>query len=128
MALNWYGEERMADIRKDMRARIFRAGAECVRFCRDRMAGQPTRGKRPNMRGMNPSAPGQFPKRVTQDLARGIDHEVYPNGMGGRWGTQVKHGVILELTTDWPRWRPWMTRTNTGMRARLRAILGGRFA
>lgn len=122
MALRWFGEERLKELRKETQLRIARAGMEIVRYATSHMAGQPTRGKGRNMRGRAPSRPGQFPKRVTQHLARNIGWEVYEDRIGGRWGTNVKYGAIMERARGKHN-RPWMSMTNRVMLPKARAII-----
>ena len=102
-----------------------RAGGETVRYAQQHMPDQPTRGAGKTKRGLAPSRPGQFPKRVHRHLARTLDHEVYPHGRGGRWGTDVEYGRIMELTRNRKRRRPWMSLTNRAMRLRWKQLLGG---
>ena len=124
MGLRWYGDERLKEIRQEMTRRISRAGMTLVQYTLRHMGQQSTRGKGKNMRGLNPSRPGEFPRRVTQHLARNIDWETYTDRIGGRWGTNVKYGAIMERAGG-KRRRPWMSLANRALRRRIRSILAG---
>jgi hypothetical protein len=126
--MRWFGEQVERRIAGEMRARIAKAGIVLTRHARRMMKQQPTKGTGRNRRGLAPSAPGGYPKRMRPWLAVGsnIFYELHPAGMAGRWGTNVLYGKWLQTGTVRMKPRPWMSLTNAQMRVRVNAILSRR--
>ena len=53
-----------------------------------------------NVKGTNPSSPGQSPHKITGHLANDIAYEIVNNGMTGRVGFNLKYGLALELGAE----------------------------
>jgi hypothetical protein len=60
--------------------------------------------------GLDPSKPGEPPKKVTGHLQRMIMHELDRSKGKARVGTNVVYGKFLELGTRIMRRRPWLSR------------------
>lgn len=64
-------------------------------------------------RGLDPSAPGEYPKRVIGDLVRSIANEPSLDGNTWRVGTARIVGLYLEFGTSKMAPRPWLSTTLT---------------
>jgi phage gpG-like protein len=75
--------------------------------------------------GANPSKPGEPPRKQTGRLRASVTHEVDPDRLTGRVGTNVEYGRHLELGTRrglLPR--PWLRRAFAESMGEIRAALG----
>lgn len=63
----------------------------------------------PGGRGLDPSKPGEYPKRVTDEFMKGVVHEHRAEIMTSRVGTNVPHGRWLQFGTSRMAARPWLT-------------------
>lgn len=79
-----------------------------------------------NFRGLDPSRPGEFPKKLSGQLIKSIAHTVDANKLVLTVGTAIKHGKFLEHGTRRMDPRPWLVRTYTTVRDRISRLLGGR--
>ena len=113
MAMKWHGEEAMRRIRTEAGNRVDMA----ARFVRDRAKelvsrDQPVRiyakGAGRSRKGLDPSKPGEPPKKVTGHLRMNIKKEPTPINMVTRVGTNVPYGKHLELGTRKMAARPWL--------------------
>lgn len=119
--LRWYEQEVTAAIHSEIGRRIARAAIVLTRYARRQVSRV----------GPGHSKAGEFPYKKTGHLRRNITYEIYPNEMGGRWGTNVLYGKFLELGTRGPGRRrmvprPWITRTTAETMHKIKRILGGR--
>jgi phage gpG-like protein len=76
--------------------------------------------------GTQASKPGEYPRWLTGHLARSIAHEVNPETITVRVGTNVPYGKWLELGTHNMAPRPWMTLGLQEFAGEIQALLGGR--
>jgi len=113
MAMKWYGIEAMDRIRKEAGNRV----DMCARFVRDQAKelvsrDQPVRiyaksaGR--SRKGLDPSLPGEPPKKVTGHLRMNIKHEMDRALIEAHVGTNVPYGKFLELGTRKMAPRPWL--------------------
>jgi len=116
--VKWYGDEVMGDIEHKLLQRLKRAAGEWRRTAVKRMG-------RANGDGRNPSAPGEFPKRVTGNLRRNINQVVIRRNMVAQVGTNVKYGRHLQQGAPKIRLdaRPWVTLTNNLTRSKILRIM-----
>ena len=76
-------------------------------------------------RGGNPSAPGEYPRKMLGHLRRNIQMEFDAATMVARVGTNVKYGKYLETGTRRMAARPWLSRGLREAQSAIRRILGG---
>lgn len=62
-------------------------------------------------KGLDPSRPGESPKKIRGDLQRSIAYEVTPNGQQAFVGTGLAYGKFLELGTRFILPRPFLRGT-----------------
>jgi len=118
MPMEWNGPEALARIRDETGKRIDMA----ARFIRDRAKEGLSRtqevriygkkGKR-SRKGMDPSQPGEFPKKVSGHLRIDTRKEFDKELLEARVGTNVPYGKWLELGTRTMARRPFMRLTLT---------------
>ena len=111
VTLKWYGSQVKTRLRgitgkRVRRAVIFLASAIKKELGRS----QPTRGVGAAKVGLDPSRPGEYPKKVMGHLRRGIAWEYDAGSMTGRVGTNVEYGKFLELGTRKMARRPWLSK------------------
>lgn len=128
MTLRWYGEEAKRRIRSETNKRIDRAGRILRDFIRVKLSrSQPvvihgkTAGR--SRKGMSPSQPGEYPKKVTGHLRMNVQSEMDDRTATARVGTNVKYGKYLELGTRKMARRPWLSKALLGARTRIIAML-----
>ena len=127
MGVKWYGEIRTQEITRELRRRLNECGRECVKYATSHMKPQATAGTGRRRRGLNPSKPGEFPKRVTGHLARHIRFEVATGPrirLRMRWGTSVPYGRYLDEGTTRMKARPWISLTMRALFNKLTGIMG----
>ena len=126
--LRWYGDSVIRDVRGTLRVRLERAAIEVKGYIKEKLSrGQPTRipAESKAKYGTDPSKAGEYPKIVTSELRTSVDHEVDDTELRARVGTNVKHGLYLELGTRKMQRRPWLSRGVQEMQSRIKKILGG---
>jgi len=124
MPMKWYGEKVLRTVRDRVGERLERAGRETRDHIRERLSrSQPTRGVGFRKRGLAPSAPGEYPKKVMGDLRRSINMRMSADRTVCQVGTNVPYGRWLELGTRKMRRRPWLSKGILEMTPRIRAIL-----
>ena len=128
MTLKWHGDEAIRRINATMVQRLKGAAMYVRGEARKNISrGQPTRlthgmqrhdemgrfTKRGASRrvGLDPSAPGEFPKKVTGQLRRRVVWEVDEHKLTARVGTNLPYGKWLEVGTRLMKARPWLLRT-----------------
>ncbi len=127
MPMIWYGDTVTAEINKEVGQRIKKAGIALRMHARQKVGrDQPTRtyGTSRTTVGLDPSKPGDYPKKVTAHLRRNIQAEYDPRIQTSRIGTNVPYGKWLELGTSKMARRPWLSRALAESMGQLRAILG----
>ncbi len=108
--LIWYGKEVEAKASALAGARVNAACIHLKNRLREAMSvSQPTSGSGSRKRGLDPSAPGEYPKIVTGHLRRNVNSEYDAQTQVGRVGTNVPYGRYLELGTSKMQRRPWLT-------------------
>ncbi len=128
MAMRWHGDEALRRIRDsagrqvDMASRFIRDRAREL-VSRDQAVTIYARGGGRSRAGLDPSRPGEPPKKVTGTLRRGIAQEYMASRLEARVGTNVPYGKHLELGTRRMAARPWLGATIRTYQAELR----GRF-
>lgn len=70
---------------------------------------QPTSGAATRKRGLDPSKPGEYPKKLLGHLRRNVQSEGNKGERKARAGTNVPYGRWLELGTRRMGRRPWLT-------------------
>jgi len=122
--LNWNGDEASKKIEDTMVNRLDLAGLTLMNEARELVSrDQPRAGKGATKRGLDPSKPGQSPKRVTGTLHRSIFWALDRQAVKGRVGTPLRYGLFLELGTSKTAARPWMIKAVRNKRERIRRIL-----
>lgn len=115
MALVWYGEQVKARLRQEMADRI-------------EVACQIVEGEAKSLiKDAYPPAsePGEPPhsRRFNQGLLGSVFHQVDPKRLRGIIGTNMIHGLFLEIGTLTMAARPWLSRALNNMLSRVTAIL-----
>lgn len=75
-------------------------------------------------RGLEPSAPGEAPKKVRGDLQRSITYQMDNDKLGARVGTNLIVGFFLEMGTSKMAPRPFLRSTLIEEQAKIEQILG----
>jgi hypothetical protein len=139
--LDWKAKDAERHIMADSRRRLDAAGMTLVSHAREKVSQLP------------PSSPGGYPAKRMGDFRKSIDYYLYPNKLGGRWGTNLKYGKFLELGTKPHKIvarrakvlanketgevfgkevevsmepRPWMSLTNKACRRKVKKLLTGK--
>jgi len=118
MPMKWKGDEAMRLIRTEAANRLEGAGMFVRGKARENISrAQPTRLAHSRATGesyrvgLDPSAPGEFPKKVSGRLRLGVAYEVDRERLEARVGTNVPWGKWLELGTRLMAPRPWLLKT-----------------
>ena len=117
MALMWHGDEAIRRVNGTMVQRLQGAAMYVRGEARKNISvGQPTRLTHPvaggsRRVGLEPSAPGEYPKKVTGQLRQSVSWEVDEKRLTARVGTNLDYGMWLELGTRLMKARPWLLRT-----------------
>ena len=123
--MKWYGPQCVTKVLDSCDQRLEAAGRALRDHAKREVSrAQPTAGTGEKKRGLDPSKPGEYPKKVTGDLRMGIAMEYDKGSRTARVGTNVKHGKYLELGTHKMQRRPWLSRALSEMWAKLRSIIG----
>ena len=98
--MKWHGDTALKLIRFEAANRVDAA----ARFVRDRAKelvsrDQPVSGAGSSRRGLDPSQPGEPPKKVTGHLRMNIQKDMDRGRIEARVGTNVPYGKWLELGT-----------------------------
>ncbi len=127
--LKWRGPQFQKEVDDDLVRRMGRT----VIFLRDETVKglsrtQSTARSGKSLIGLDPSKPGEFPKRVTGTLRRSIATQVEKVGrkIFGRYGTNVKdYPLALEFGTRRMSARPFLRPVFFGNKGTIRRILLG---
>lgn len=126
----WYGPQVQQRVRGDVGRRLDMAGRALRDFARVKVGRtQPVRIAQTAKRsrtGLDPSEPGEYPKKVTAHLRRNIQSQFDRMKLEARVGTNVLYGKYLELGTKRGlRRRPWLSRALREAQGIIRSILSG---
>ena len=126
MALKWYGEQFQAAVQADLAQKFRDCGLTLKSHIQDKLGtAQPTAGTGLKKRGLDPSKPGEYPKKVRGHLRKNIASEVVKKPvLTMRVGTNVPYGLWLETGTRNMAPRPWLSRAYSECLVQLQAILG----
>jgi hypothetical protein len=120
----WYGTSVKAKIDRDVGRRINMAARWLQNRIREQLSrSQPTKGTGTKKRGMEPSAAGEYPKKVLGHLRRNVQSEFDPVEPSARVGTNVKYGKYLEMGTRKMKPRPWLSLAIREFRRGIKSIL-----
>jgi len=122
--LRWHGKSCKRSIDKA----VFKAMVQCAvvmtNYAKEKMSrSQPTSGAGLRKTGLNPSRPGEFPKKVTGQARRSVARDERKADMEVRVGTNIDYLRDLELGTSKTRPRPWLSRTWKETFSTMKALL-----
>ena len=121
--LKWY-QENVDEVPRKVGQRVQRAGIAFKNHLREHLSrSQLTRGAGARKRGLDPSLPGEYPKKVMGHLRRNVETEYNAEEMLARVGTNVVYGHHLQTGTTKMKARPWMTKGLTEFIGTIRRIL-----
>jgi len=124
MAMKWFGPQVEAKIRDGTARRVRAAGIHLKNRIRESVGrSQPTRGAGLKKVGLDPSKPGEYPKKVLGHLRRNIQDEHDSTKRISRVGTNVLYGKFLELGTKTMLPRPWLSNALRDFGREVRRIL-----
>jgi len=124
--VKWYGSTVIPKVKLNVGARLVLAAKAVQNMAKSRMdRGQPTVGTGLRMRGLKPSLPGKYPKRVTGWLLARVHRTFDEKELVARVGTNVKYGRYLELGTRKMLRRPWLSLALRDAMPQVRRLLGG---
>ena len=129
MPVKWYGPQVTTEVKKITADKLERAARGFRDFLREKVSVPNTAtltgpgGKHTQLRGANPSEPGEYPHKLTGQLRRNINMECDPTVMIARIGTNVLYGKFLELGTRLMEPRPWMSRGLMEFASRIKRIM-----
>lgn len=128
--LVWYGETVKLRIGQVAGARVNAAGRVLRDYIRVKLSrSQPVRRrvseKGVTKVGLDPSRPGEYPKKVTAHLRNTVQSEYDPSRKVARVGTNTKYGKYLELGTRKMARRPWLSRAVRESRGLIQRVLSG---
>lgn len=111
--VKWYGREAEADLRKRLMVALDRVGLMMVKDVKESMAGADRftgdlSGRAKSKSGRPRSLPGEPPAVQTGLLINSIAHELRPERLAVRYGTNIKYGLFLELGTHKMAPRPYL--------------------
>ncbi len=115
--MKWHGAEAQRRIEKELADRLTKAAIHVKNKAKINISqSQPTMLIHPRTGGsrrigLDPSQPGEFPKKVSGFLRNRVNHEVDRRRLIARVGTNVPYGKWLEIGTRRMRSRPWLRRT-----------------
>ena len=113
MAMKWHGIEAMDRIRKEAGNRVDGAARAVEGWAKELVSReQPVviygKGAGRSRKGLDPSLPGEPPKKVSGWLRMNIASEMDRARIEARVGTNVPYGKHLELGTRKMAPRPWI--------------------
>ena len=114
MSVKWFGEGILSDIELGIEKGVKKATFHLQGKVREKInQQQEIRGTGINRRGLDPSNPGDPPKRVSGQLVRSIANETEGRGHEtvGRVGTSLPYGRMLEEGTIDMSSRPYLRPT-----------------
>ena len=117
MAMTWHGDEAIKRVNAVIEGRLQGAAMFVQSQARKNISrAQPTKlvhgaGGGSYRRGLAPSQPGEFPKKVMGQLRQRITYEMDKNPLRARVGTSLPYGKYLELGTRTMLPRPWLLPT-----------------
>ncbi len=76
-------------------------------------------------KGLDPSQPGQPPKKITGHLQRSITYEMAADKQSAKVGTNLLYGAVLELGGSKVAPRPYLRSTLIEEASAIEKILGG---
>jgi hypothetical protein len=113
--LEWNGDAAEVFVRGRTLSALMVLGAEGERRAKELVS----------VPGPEPSAPGSPPHMQTAELHDSITHEVDASTMSVRIGTDVPHGLMLEIGTSKMAARPWLRRSAMDLMSRADQVLAG---
>lgn len=124
--VKWFGPQVKVAVGDEVHKRIRLVLIHLQNYARRKVSrAQKTSGKGLKQTGLQPSQPGEYPKKVLGFLRRNIRYTINKRPrIIGRFGTNVKYGKHLELGTRKMRRRPWLMRTLVENMSTMRQILG----
>lgn len=109
MPVIWHGGEVTQKLRGILAIRLEKAARLLRSHIRTRSSrSQPIRGTGTRARGLDPSKPGEYPKKVIGMFRRSIAFEMDRKNLIARVGSNLKYARFLELGTRKMRPRPWL--------------------
>lgn len=130
MAMKWHGTEAVRRIKAVTADRLEGAAMYVRTQARKNISrSQPTRLVHARAggsyrRGLDPSKPGEYPKKVMGQLRQRVAYEIDRHVLKARVGTNLAYGKHLETGTANMLARPWLLRTVTEHSAFIRAKFG----
>jgi hypothetical protein len=104
------------DLEKEVVKALHKAGAMCVSELRTNLNNaQPYQKYGSRFVGLDPSKPGDFPKKLSGQLLKSVAYSVDEQELSVTTGTAIEHGKFLELGTSRMQPRPWLFRTVQGL-------------
>ncbi len=125
--IKWYGEHAIVHVNTIVGDRIEKSGKMLRDHIREKLGEvQPTKtyGASRTKVGLEPSAAGEYPKKVTAHLRRNIQAEYDAQIHTARVGTNVLYGKYLELGTSKMARRPWLSKALYETMGAVRGMLG----
>lgn len=110
--IEWHGDEYLNNLKKTTGDNLEKAAIHLKDKIKNNInRSQETRGTGHLKRGNDPSAEGDFPKKVVGFLQRSIAHEMASDRSTGYVGTGLEIGRYLELGTSKMAARPYLRST-----------------
>lgn len=129
MSVVWYGPQVTQQVNNLAGKRVQAAGIQLKNRVREKLSrSQPTIGTGIHKQGLDPSKPGEYPKKVIGHLRRNVADEFDAAAMTSRVGTNVLYGKFLELGTSRMAPRPFLTKGLYEFADELGVIVAGRGA
>ena len=126
---DWKGDEFMREVGAELGRRIEKAAIHLTNKVKQKLnqsepykIGKGKRGR--HYHGLDPSKPGEAPKKIRGDLQRSITYEMAPDKQSAKVGTNLFYGECLELGTSEMAARPFLRSTLIEQADAIKGILG----
>ncbi len=114
-------------LKREVNKSLHKAGVMLVSDIRKNLnTAQPYVRRGSSFRGMEPSRPGDFPRKLSGQLLKSIAYVVDEVNMVLTVGTNIKYGRFLEFGTRRMTARPWLLRTYQAAQQKIAALFGAR--
>ncbi len=99
------------DVEKELHKRLTKIGVYFTSQERGFLnVSQPYKRSGNNYKGLDPSSPGDFPKKLSGQLQKSMTWELNKKELSVTCGSNLKpYPAYLESSTKWMQARPWLT-------------------
>lgn len=115
------------ELRKEVNKSLHKAGVLLVSDIRKGLnVAQPYVRRGSAFRGLEPSRPGEYPRKLSGQLLKSVAYVVDEAQMILTVGTNQRHGKFLEFGTKHMKPRPWLLRTFEAAKDKIASLFGAK--